>query len=117
MHIRERHERLQAIERPDKQAGSYQSISVIVERSMQNGWEIKINELLGPKISGLGLREVEYMTSLKMQLTTASVRGIMSKVVTKNKHTEQTPVIANGEQSDWLVQSKDQLSAVYARLA
>ena len=51
------------------------------------------NEVLGPKIPyGLNLREVEYMTSLKMQLTMESVRGIMSKVVTKNKHTEQTPV-------------------------
>ena len=62
---------------------------------MQNGWEIELMSYLGPKIPcELGLREVEYMTSLKMQLTMEGVRGIMSKVVivTKNKHTERTPV-------------------------
>jgi len=30
-----------------------------------------------------------YRTGLRMQLTMESVRGIMSKVVTRNKHTEQ----------------------------
>jgi len=53
----------------------------------------QINELLGPKIPcKLGLREVEYGTSLKMQLTMGNVRGVVSKVGTKNIHTERSAV-------------------------
>jgi len=88
MHIRERHEWLQAIQRANNRAGT--------------GWSHQsvIGHLGG--VEGMMQNKRRWIQDrLEDAVDDGGVRGIMSRVVTRNKHTEREHrFIADGERSD-----------------